>query len=83
MSVTNCPNCGAPYLTIGASCDYCGTPKVYDETNVDYNVVYADDKPIFIEVNSRENYNACVNKCLTDRILAMTQASRALIHNFE
>lgn len=78
MSATNCPNCGAPYLTIGASCDYCGTPKVYDESSVDYNVVYADDKPIFVELN----YDACINKCLADGILTMNQARHALIHNF-
>ena len=35
MSATNCPNCGAPYYKLGASCDYCGTPKSYNKLNAD------------------------------------------------
>ena len=25
--MTNCPNCGAPFMEIGRKCEYCGTPK--------------------------------------------------------
>ena len=49
MSRSNCPNCGAPYLTLGIRCDYCGTQKKFNETESrDYTVIYADCKPMAV-----------------------------------
>ena len=77
MSATNCPNCGAPYLTKGASCDYCGTPKQFDETEVSYNVVYADNKPYAVFMDP-----APIGQLLETRINGdLFNRNRGLIHD--
>ena len=55
MSRCNCPNCGAPYITLGIRCDYCGCLKPFDETDTqDRTVVYANGEPfaVFVDCDS-------------------------------
>lgn len=48
MSKCNCPNCGAPYVTLSVKCDYCGTQKDFEGLDVSYSVLYANDKPMCV-----------------------------------
>ena len=51
MSRSNCPNCGAPYLTLGVRCDYCGTQKQFDDLDVSYTTLYAGSEPIAVFID--------------------------------
>ena len=70
MSATNCPNCGAPYYKLGASCDYCGTPKSYNGLN-------ADDKSIFIDLD----YVRSISELLCKGVITMNEARRAIYYD--
>ena len=51
MSKSNCPNSGAPYLTLGIKCDYCGTLKDLSGQDVSYTEVYGDNERIAVFVD--------------------------------
>ena len=46
--MTNCPNCGAPVRRGYSKCEYCDTP--YE--GVDPLILYADNRPVHIELDA-------------------------------
>lgn len=74
MSRTNCPKCGAPYPEFSSKCQYCGTLKEHAIDKCDCNVLYADNKPVFVDLN----YDACIGKMLEEGLMTMNQARLAM-----
>ncbi len=79
MSRSNCPNCGAPYLTLGIRCDYCGTQKQFDELDISYTTVYADCEPIAVFIDQDPiTLNQDIVTMLNGQI---AERNRMLIHD--
>ena len=80
MSRSNCPNCGAPYLTLGIRCDYCGTQKQFDDLDVSYTTVYAGSEPIAVFIDPDPiTLNQDVVTTLNGQI---ANRNRMLMHDF-